>query len=107
TSSWDDLGVTDLPTNLWVHTATVHNNYLYVLGGYTGSSAINKTYRLDLNKIQTTKLSNKNYLFKNKNIPANDTFMLNLNTIIPAGTSIFAKSSTSGVVALNASGVQL
>ena len=51
TGAWDDAGVTDLPAQLYGHTATVYQNYVYVTGGLLGSGAgsiTTQTLRLDL-----------------------------------------------------------
>ena len=48
TGAWDD-SVTDLPSVRAMHTAVVHNNYLYVIGGLTtGTVLLPSVIRLDL-----------------------------------------------------------
>jgi hypothetical protein len=49
TQGWDSAGVTDLPTTRFGHISAVHNNYLYVIGGYINGVRIASVIRLDLN----------------------------------------------------------
>ncbi len=48
TASWDDVGVTDLPSPRFRHAAVVHGNFLYVIGGSTVAGPTNSVIRLDL-----------------------------------------------------------
>ena len=53
TGAWDDAGVTNLPVATNNGGCTVVGNYAYILGGYTSSAQVSKTYRLDLNNPQS------------------------------------------------------